>query len=141
MGFRLQRRIISFTFIAKRLWNVIEWISYFFMYNLSSLQNYFSALVSLHNVIGHVLVTCRSIHHLSNNVTISWTLQVTLLQVVVVVSNVTWSHGQMAIIISKWCDLLVTITCLITLLFLWSHEHMAEAIEFTYPKKIRLTEW
>ena len=33
----------------------------------------------------------------------------------------------MANVISKWCDLQVTITCLITLLFSWSHEHMAEA--------------
>ena len=42
------------------------------------------------NVIRQVMVTCKS-HHLSNNVTISWSLQMTLLQavVVVVVSDVT----------------------------------------------------
>ena len=56
--------------------------------------------------------------------------------VVVVVSDVTWSHGQMANVISKWFDLQVTITCLITLLFLWNHKHMAEAIEPLNPKMI-----
>ena len=42
-------------------------------------------------------------------------------------SNVTWRLHEIVTLLDEWCDLQVTITCLITLLFSWSHEHMAEA--------------
>ena len=58
-------------------------------------------------------------------------LQVTLLQaviVVVVVSDVTWNHGQMANVISKWWWLTSHHHLLDYVTISWSHEHMAVAI-------------
>ena len=56
-------------------------------------------------------------------------------------SNVTWRLHEKVTLLVKWCDLQVFITCLKTLLFLRSHEHMAEAnfILWCYQHLLLLT--